>query len=242
VSSASCVANSRIQLQVGDIVQVKAPAGRFVVDREPGVSTVLIAGGKRPRGRRFRATRFRSRSCFGNSPERWCGTEFVHALLRGAVRESCVTCHAAPTNELHRDLRGNCNQCHTTEHWAPASFEHAVLAKATLERCESCHAAPADTFHRQITAACVQCHSPSALDAVDVQPRSVLLARRRPQHRLRDVPRPERLRALHLLRLPRAHAGEHSCRTRGRGHRKLRQLRLLPSKRRGRRGRTRRRS
>ncbi len=33
------------QLQIGDVIKAKAPAGRFVVDPEPGVSIVLIAGG-----------------------------------------------------------------------------------------------------------------------------------------------------------------------------------------------------
>jgi len=73
---------------------------------------------------------------------------FSHALLRPAARGDCATCHAAPANDLHRDLRVSCNQCHT------------ALPSATLARCESCHAAPTDSFHRQITAACTQCHSP----------------------------------------------------------------------------------
>ncbi len=85
---------------------------------------------------------------------------FSHALLRPAMRERCETCHAAPTNDFHRNLSGSCNRCHTTERWEQATFDHALLAKATLERCESCHKAPADNFHRQITNACVQCHSP----------------------------------------------------------------------------------
>ena len=85
---------------------------------------------------------------------------FSHALLRPAAREECVSCHAAPMNNVHRDLRVSCNLCHTTEHWAPATFDHAVLPSATLARCESCHAAPTDSFHRQISTACAQCHSP----------------------------------------------------------------------------------
>ncbi len=85
---------------------------------------------------------------------------FSHELLRPAVRETCGTCHAAPTNDLHRDLRVSCNQCHTTQHWVPATFDHASLAPAKLAQCESCHSKPTDNFHKQITAACTQCHSP----------------------------------------------------------------------------------
>jgi hypothetical protein len=84
---------------------------------------------------------------------------FSHALLRPAARGQCATCHASPTNELHRDLRMSCSQCHTTEHWSPATFDHASLPSATLARCQSCHSAPTDSFHRQNTAACTQCHS-----------------------------------------------------------------------------------
>ena len=86
--------------------------------------------------------------------------QFSHALLRSPVRERCATCHAAPTNDMHRNLSVSCHQCHTTEHWAPATFDHALLARAALDRCESCHGAPTDSFHRQITGACVQCHRP----------------------------------------------------------------------------------
>lgn len=86
---------------------------------------------------------------------------FSHALLDPAARGACATCHAPPTNDIHRDLRVSCVQCHTTEHWAPATFDHAALPGATLARCESCHAAPTDGFHRQATAPCAGCHTPA---------------------------------------------------------------------------------
>ncbi|MBP9087655.1 MAG: hypothetical protein KBG15_16150 [Kofleriaceae bacterium] len=86
---------------------------------------------------------------------------FSHGLLRPATRDNCVSCHTAPSNDLHRNLGANCKQCHTTEHWTPATFDHALLPAATLARCESCHSAPPDNFHLQITAACTQCHSPA---------------------------------------------------------------------------------
>jgi hypothetical protein len=85
---------------------------------------------------------------------------FEHALLRPETRGDCATCHSAPKNDVHRDLRVSCSQCHTTERWSPASFDHAVLPSETLARCESCHAPPKDDFHRQIVTACARCHSP----------------------------------------------------------------------------------
>jgi hypothetical protein len=84
---------------------------------------------------------------------------FSHALLRTAVRERCETCHAAPTDNVHRDLSVSCGQCHTLERWKPATFDHALLAKSVLERCEGCHKAPTDSLHRQLKGRCGQCHS-----------------------------------------------------------------------------------
>jgi hypothetical protein len=87
------------------------------------------------------------------------GKGFSHALLQPDVRETCETCHAAPANDIHRDLAVGCGQCHTGEAWQPATFEHARLAPAVRERCQSCHAAPVDTLHRQISGNCGQCHT-----------------------------------------------------------------------------------
>ncbi len=84
---------------------------------------------------------------------------FSHALLRTAVRERCESCHAAPTDKVHRDLSVSCGQCHTLERWKPATFDHALLAKSVLERCEGCHKAPTDSLHRQFKGNCGQCHS-----------------------------------------------------------------------------------
>ena len=67
---------------------------------------------------------------------------FSHTLLRPAVRGNCVNCHAAPTNDLHRELNVSCNQCHTTEHWSPATFNHDrffLLDRAHNTTCATCH-------------------------------------------------------------------------------------------------------
>jgi len=87
---------------------------------------------------------------------------FSHAVLRVATRDRCDTCHAAPTNDMHRTLSIGCAKCHKTEAWKPASFDHAALSKAELSRCESCHRTPTDTLHRQMTGNCAQCHRPQA--------------------------------------------------------------------------------
>jgi hypothetical protein len=87
---------------------------------------------------------------------------FSHALLHAAVRDKCEACHAAPTNEVHRDLSVNCGQCHKPQAWKPASFDHALLTKAALAQCAGCHKAPTDALHKQIQGNCGQCHGSQA--------------------------------------------------------------------------------
>jgi len=87
---------------------------------------------------------------------------FSHALLRVETRDRCEACHAAPSNDMHRNLSIGCAQCHKVEAWKPASFDHAALPAVDLGRCETCHKAPADTMHRKILGNCGQCHTPKA--------------------------------------------------------------------------------
>lgn len=85
---------------------------------------------------------------------------FAHALLRPETRDRCETCHAAPKNEIHRDITAGCKQCHKPDGWRPASFDHNLLSKPVLERCEACHKAPNDTQHGKIKGNCALCHTP----------------------------------------------------------------------------------
>jgi hypothetical protein len=86
---------------------------------------------------------------------------FSHDLLKVNVRDRCNTCHAAPANDLHRDLTVECGKCHKPAGWKPATFDHTLLPPAELNRCETCHkTAPADNLHQQVRGHCVQCHQP----------------------------------------------------------------------------------
>lgn len=85
---------------------------------------------------------------------------FSHDLLRAATRDRCDACHAAPKNDVHRELTAGCSQCHSPRGWKPASFDHARLAKNAP--CTGCHKAPPDTLHRQIQGHCGQCHATTA--------------------------------------------------------------------------------
>ena len=67
---------------------------------------------------------------------------FSHLLLRATVREQCESCHRAPTDSLHRQITGNCKQCHSQERWKPATFDHAklfVLDRDHDTTCVTCH-------------------------------------------------------------------------------------------------------
>ena len=67
---------------------------------------------------------------------------FSHALLREAVREQCQSCHKSPTDGLHRQITGNCKQCHTQDAWKPATFDHEKLFLLDRDHnttCVTCH-------------------------------------------------------------------------------------------------------
>ncbi|MCE9661710.1 MAG: class III cytochrome C family protein [Burkholderiales bacterium] len=69
---------------------------------------------------------------------------FSHALLRVETRARCDSCHVAPNDTLHGQIKGSCGQCHTSEAWKPATFEHDklfVLDKDHNASCATCHVA-----------------------------------------------------------------------------------------------------
>ena len=81
---------------------------------------------------------------------------FSHAMLRVATRDRCDTCHAAPTNDLHKALSVGCDKCHKTEAWKPATFVHDkffALDKDHNATCVTCHTG---NNYRQYT--CYGCH------------------------------------------------------------------------------------
>lgn len=67
---------------------------------------------------------------------------FNHRLLQQATRDACQSCHKAPQDALHRQIEGNCNQCHSQDHWTPATFDHDkffILDRDHNVRCATCH-------------------------------------------------------------------------------------------------------
>ncbi len=67
---------------------------------------------------------------------------FNHDLLRVAARNECQTCHRAPTDSIHRDITGNCAQCHGQDRWTPATYDHDryfLLDRDHQAPCTTCH-------------------------------------------------------------------------------------------------------
>jgi hypothetical protein len=68
---------------------------------------------------------------------------FNHAMLQKATLDQCQGCHKAPADALHKQISGNCSQCHTQEKWVPATFDHDkffALDRDHDTRCVTCHA------------------------------------------------------------------------------------------------------
>ena len=67
---------------------------------------------------------------------------FNHALLQADARKECQSCHKSPEDALHRQITGNCGQCHGQEKWVPATFDHDrhfVLDGDHNVKCATCH-------------------------------------------------------------------------------------------------------
>lgn len=68
---------------------------------------------------------------------------FDHSLLRVDARNECQSCHKPPVDTLHRQITGNCSQCHSQQKWLPATFDHAryfILDRDHNAQCVTCHA------------------------------------------------------------------------------------------------------
>jgi hypothetical protein len=67
---------------------------------------------------------------------------FDHALLQKDARGQCQDCHKSPADSLHKQISGNCSQCHSQDKWLPASFDHNKhfeLDRDHNTRCVTCH-------------------------------------------------------------------------------------------------------
>lgn len=85
---------------------------------------------------------------------------FSHQLLAETARGQCNSCHAKPTDGLHKPLSRECGQCHGVDKWKPAAFKHDLLSPVELADCVSCHRkkTPPDELHRKAPEQCGLCH------------------------------------------------------------------------------------
>ena len=159
-----------------------------------------------------------------------------HASFGGAASERCVTCHkpaeigrltstglpiAKPltSTPFHQKLSSqDCVACHS-DHAGVKRFRYKG---GSIMRC--CKSRRAISARIAINRLAIPCIGRSAVTAASATPRksglpqplttiSSFRVRPRPRHELRNLPRTQRLQPLHLLRLPRAHSGQHTPRT-----------------------------
>ncbi|MDO9196937.1 cytochrome c3 family protein [Rhodoferax sp.] len=67
---------------------------------------------------------------------------FDHALLKKETADQCQACHKPPADALHKQISGNCAQCHNQKKWTPATFDHDkyfVLDRDHNASCVTCH-------------------------------------------------------------------------------------------------------
>ncbi|MBI4939008.1 MAG: cytochrome c3 family protein [Nitrosomonadales bacterium] len=88
---------------------------------------------------------------------------FNHALLQKETLSQCQSCHKLPADSLHRQISGNCSQCHNQNKWTPATFDHDkyfVLDRDHNARCVTCH--EGSNYSRYTCYGCHE-HSPSSI-------------------------------------------------------------------------------
>lgn len=84
------------------------------------------------------------------------GKRFSHQLLRADVRERCEACHKPPADSLHRQVTGNCAQCHRQAGWKPATFAHDKLFLLDSDHNTTCVTCHAGSDYKRYT--CYGCH------------------------------------------------------------------------------------
>jgi len=88
---------------------------------------------------------------------------FNHVLLQKATLDQCQSCHKSPADSLHRQISGNCSQCHNQNKWMPATFDHSKYFELDPDHnasCVTCH--EGNDYSRYTCYGCHE-HSPSSI-------------------------------------------------------------------------------
>lgn len=95
----------------------------------------------------------------GLKPEKTL-TAFDHEMLPVDMINNCKSCHSQPSDNLHKKLSTDCNNCHSTKGWkTTVTFNHDMIQMDAKNNCASCHNKPDDSFHLQVNENCDKCHS-----------------------------------------------------------------------------------
>jgi hypothetical protein len=81
---------------------------------------------------------------------------FDHTLLQRATLEQCQSCHKSPSDTLHRQISGNCGQCHNQIKWVPATFDHGKYFALEGDHNASCVTCHSGNDYERYT--CYGCH------------------------------------------------------------------------------------
>jgi hypothetical protein len=84
---------------------------------------------------------------------------FSHDLLQAGIGERCEGCHRSPGDSLHRQISGNCRQCHTQQSWMPATFDHDRYFLFDQDHQATCNTCHVDNDYARYT--CYGCHEHS---------------------------------------------------------------------------------
>ena len=97
-------------------------------------------------------------------------SSFRHELLPESEINKCGSCHNQPTDNLHKQVSSNCNNCHNPKGWkTEVVFNHDMIEGTDKNKCSSCHQKPDDSYHSLFKDNCDKCHgtekwSPSSFD------------------------------------------------------------------------------
>lgn len=86
-------------------------------------------------------------------------SQFSHNLLESGLQEQCDDCHNNPGDALHREIQGNCSQCHTQDDWLPATFDHNEYFRFDRDHDTECSTCHIDDNYANYT--CYGCHEHS---------------------------------------------------------------------------------
>jgi hypothetical protein len=81
---------------------------------------------------------------------------FNHSVLQKTTLEQCQSCHKSPADSIHRQISGNCGQCHNQNKWTPANFEHGKYFNLDGDHNASCVTCHEGNDYQRYT--CYGCH------------------------------------------------------------------------------------